>query len=143
MFNRSHRGGTSLLLLLVSSLTISLALAQSAVLGAANVLIYSATGGYRHDSIPIAIEALESRSASYNIRFETTEDFTWFREQNLRKYDAIVFLSTTGEGRFSRQLLISWVTKADALHSSRLGGEGRISKVPEQRWKFRRDPLCE
>ena len=31
---------------------------QSATLGAANVLIYSVTRGYRHDSIPTAIEAL-------------------------------------------------------------------------------------
>ena len=101
-FAQSHRGGTSLLLFLVFNLTISLTLAQSAALGVANVLIYTATGGYRHDSIPIAIEAMESRSASYNIRFEFTEDFTWFREEKLRKYDAIVFLSTTGEGAFSR-----------------------------------------
>ena len=97
-----HRGWISPRLFLVMCLAISLTLAQSTAISAANLLVYSATGGYRHDSIPIAIEALESRSASYNIRFEFTEDFTWFREEKLQKYDAIVFLSTTGEGVFSR-----------------------------------------
>ena len=100
-FAQPH-GGISLLLFLVMCLAISLALAQSTSLSTANVLIYSATRGYRHDSIPTAIDALESRSASYNIIFEHTENFTWFRDENLQKYDAIVFLSTTGEGAFSR-----------------------------------------
>lgn len=99
-FSQPHRG-ISLLLFLVLGLAISLALAQSTALSTANVLIYSATRGYRHDSIPAAVDALKSRSASYNIMFEHTEDFTWFRDENLRKYDAIVFLSTTGEGVFS------------------------------------------
>lgn len=104
---QSYRGGISLFVLLMLALTISSALAQSVALGAANVLIYSATRGYRHDSIPAAIEALKSRSESYNITFENTEDFTWFREWNLWRYDAIVFLSTTGEGVFSRFPLVS------------------------------------
>ncbi|KAF9648827.1 class I glutamine amidotransferase-like protein [Thelephora ganbajun] len=51
----------------------------------------------QHDSIPTAVEALELRSAGYNITFENTEDPTWFREVRLRKYDGVVFLSTTGE----------------------------------------------
>ena len=73
-------------------------LAQSITLGPANVLIYSATKGYRHDSIPTAIQSLKSLSTTYNITFDDTEDLTWFREDRLGKYDAVVFLSTTGEG---------------------------------------------
>jgi len=79
---------------------------QSATLGTANVLIYSATRGYRHGSIPTAIEALKSRSARYNITFEDTEDPTWFRDDKLGKYDAIVFLSTTGESEFLKMRFI-------------------------------------
>ena len=75
----------------------SSAMAQAITPGAADVLIYSATREFRHDSIPTAIEALKSRSADYNITFDDTEDLTWFREDRLGKYDAIVFLSTTGE----------------------------------------------
>lgn len=83
--------------LLALHLTTSTTLAQSVTTGAANVLIYSATREYRHDSISTAVEALKSRSAGYNITFDNTEDLTWFRDDGLGKYDAIVFLSTTGE----------------------------------------------
>ena len=48
--------------------------------GAANVLIYSATKGFRHDSIPPAVQSLKSRSVDYNITFEDTENLAWFRE---------------------------------------------------------------
>jgi len=78
-------------------LAASSAFAQSVTPSAATVLIYSATQGFRHDSIPTAVDALKSRSAGYNITFEDTEDLTWFREDRLGRYDAIVFLSTTGE----------------------------------------------
>lgn len=93
-----RRGPYSNLWFLVFCLAISSTLAQSVTPGAANVLIYSATKGFRHDSIPIAVLALKSQSAGYNITFESTEDLTWFREDRLGKYDAVVFLSTTGEG---------------------------------------------
>ena len=93
---------------LVLCLVISSSVVQSAVTGTANVLIYSATRGYRHDSIPTAIQALKSRSAGYNITFEDTEDSTWFRDDGLRKYDAIVFLSTTGESKSLRSYSISF-----------------------------------
>jgi len=98
--SKFFRGPRSNLWSLAFCLMILSTVVQSAVLGTANVLIYSTTMGYRHDSIPTAIEALRSRSAGYNITFEDTEDTTWFRDDRLRKYDAIVFLSTTGEGEF-------------------------------------------
>ncbi|KAL0572322.1 hypothetical protein V5O48_009644 [Marasmius crinis-equi] len=63
----------------------------------ASVLIYSATQGFRHDSIPTAIEALKARGPSVNIDFDNTEDENQFTDGNLARYDAIVFLSTTGE----------------------------------------------
>ena len=92
-----YRGPHSGLWFLAFCLTISSNLAQFVTHDAANVLIYSATKEFRHDSIPTAIQSLKSRSADYNITFEDTEDLTWFREDRLGGYDAIVFLSTTGE----------------------------------------------
>ena len=93
--------------LLALYLTTASTLAQSVTTGAANVLIYSATREYRHDSIPTAIEALKSRSTGYNITFDNTEDLTWFREDILGKYDAVVFLSTTGESEFFKSYPVS------------------------------------
>ena len=88
-------------------LMISSTVARSAVLSTANVLIYSATRGLRHGSIPTAIDAIRSRSTGYNIAFEYTEDPTWFRDDKLGKYDAIVFLSTTGESGFPKSDSVS------------------------------------
>jgi Trehalose utilisation len=68
--------------------------------GTALVLIYSATQGYRHDSIPTAIQSLKNKSPSYNIIFNNTEDPGWFTDGILAQYDAVLFLSTTGEGDF-------------------------------------------
>ena len=80
--------------LILSSLFISVASQQLL----ARVLLYSATTGYRHDSIPVAIEALQSHGSSINIVFESTEDRSKFNDEALATYDAVVFLSTTGEG---------------------------------------------
>ncbi|KAJ6577365.1 class I glutamine amidotransferase-like protein [Mycena capillaripes] len=63
----------------------------------ARVLVYTATQGFRHDSIPTAVEALNEQGPSINIAFDNTEDMTQFNDQNLANYDAIMFLSTTGE----------------------------------------------
>ncbi|KAJ7583643.1 class I glutamine amidotransferase-like protein [Mycena floridula] len=63
----------------------------------AKILLYSATQGFRHDSIPVAIQALQSNQSSINVVFDSTEDQTQFSDQNLANYDAIMFLSTTGE----------------------------------------------
>ncbi|KAG5645558.1 hypothetical protein DXG03_005833 [Asterophora parasitica] len=63
----------------------------------ARVLIYSATAKYRHDSIPTAIDALKAKGASINVEFDATEDRNQFTDQGLAGYDAVLFLSTTGE----------------------------------------------
>lgn len=65
------------------------------------VLIYSATRDYRHESIPTAIEALTRRGKSINVWFESTEDESWFVYDRLCQYDAIVFLSNSGEGELA------------------------------------------
>ncbi|KAG9051077.1 hypothetical protein FS837_012585 [Tulasnella sp. UAMH 9824] len=61
----------------------------------AKVLIFSATNGYRHDSIPDAINALTAAGPSHNIEFDPTEDSTAFTDANLANYDAILFLMVT------------------------------------------------
>ncbi len=65
---------------------------------AARALVYTATVGFRHDSIPTAIQALQARGSVINVDFENTEDKGIFTEQGLERYDVVIFLSTTGEG---------------------------------------------
>lgn len=64
----------------------------------ARILVFSRTVAFRHDSIPTAIEALTSHSSIVNAVFDHTEDQTQFTDDNLQRYDAILFLSNTGEG---------------------------------------------
>jgi hypothetical protein len=64
----------------------------------ARLLLFSATQRFRHASIPTAIRVLQERGASIDVEFDATEDASLFTDANLAKYDALVFLSTTGEG---------------------------------------------
>jgi hypothetical protein len=62
----------------------------------ARILIYSATRDFRHDSIPIAIQAMKANQSAINAEFDNTEDQTQFNDQILAGYDALVFLDNTG-----------------------------------------------
>lgn len=53
---------------------------------------------YQHDSIPTAVNALKNLGPNVNVQFNATEDETVFQDAKLAGYDAIVFLSNTGEG---------------------------------------------
>ena len=65
----------------------------------ARILLYTATADFRHDSIPTAIEALQNQSSSFDVQFDSTEDKSKFTDENLALYDALMFVSTTGEGQ--------------------------------------------
>ena len=64
----------------------------------ARVLIYTATRGYRHDSIPASIEALKARASKINVEYDATEDQEWFTDDRLKQYDAVLFLNNSGDG---------------------------------------------
>ena len=68
----------------------------------ARVLLYTATAAFRHDSIPTAIESLQNGAPSHNILLDATEDRGVFTEESLSSYDAVMFVSTTGEGGLIR-----------------------------------------
>src|SRR5690606_3892432 len=61
------------------------------------VLVFSKTAGFRHDSIPAGITALHELGAANDFTVTATEDATAFTPQNLADYEAVVFLSTTGD----------------------------------------------
>ncbi len=58
------------------------------------ILVFSKTAGFRHDSIPAGVAALR---ALPGFQVTATEDAAAFTTRNLAKYDAVVFLSTTGD----------------------------------------------
>lgn len=65
--------------------------------GDARVLAFTRTTGFRHDSIPDAIDALRRIGAESGFDVDVTEDPAAFRDANLASYRAVVFLLTTGD----------------------------------------------
>ncbi|CAG7647355.1 ThuA domain-containing protein [Actinacidiphila bryophytorum] len=61
------------------------------------VLVFSKTTGYRHDSIPAGIAAIQQLGLQNNFTVVATEDDTQFTDANLAQYAAVVFLSATGD----------------------------------------------
>src|SRR5687767_14683841 len=63
----------------------------------ARILVFSKTTNFRHESIPVGIEAIKKIGAAHGILVDTTENADRFNEENLRRYSAVIFLSTTGD----------------------------------------------
>ncbi|MDZ7690917.1 MAG: ThuA domain-containing protein [Balneolaceae bacterium] len=65
--------------------------------GEPRVLVFSKTAGYRHASIPDGIAAIQQLGAENGFHVDTTKNANYFTEDNLKKYSAVIFLSTTGD----------------------------------------------
>jgi hypothetical protein len=62
-----------------------------------SVLVFSKTAEYRHPSIPDGAAAVERLGGENGLAVEATESAARFTDQDLRRYDAVVFLNTTGD----------------------------------------------
>ncbi|MDH2425271.1 ThuA domain-containing protein [Sphaerisporangium sp. TRM90804] len=62
-----------------------------------SALVFSKTAGFRHDSIPAGIAAIQKLGQDNGFTVDATEDSGAFTEANLEKYQVVVFLSTTGD----------------------------------------------
>ncbi|WP_083958039.1 ThuA domain-containing protein [Herbidospora mongoliensis] len=90
--------------LLMGAVAAAAVLASTLVPTAANaadpayqVLVFSKTAGFRHDSIPQGIAAIQSLGSANNFTVTATEDANAFTAGNLANFKAVVFLSTTGD----------------------------------------------
>ncbi|MEM6320905.1 MAG: ThuA domain-containing protein [Bacteroidota bacterium] len=62
------------------------------------VLVYTKNGkGYVHDNIPNSIVALQKLGKKYEFQVETSDDPVVMTEENLQKYDALIFSNTNNE----------------------------------------------
>lgn len=77
----------------IQSATTTTSVTQASV---PRILVFSKTKGWRHTSIPFGIAALRKLGQENAIRVDTTENATYFNDDSLRHYRAVVFLSTTG-----------------------------------------------
>jgi type 1 glutamine amidotransferase len=78
------------------SILVAGAMQSAMVITAPHVLVFSRTTGFRHDSIPNAIEAIKKMGTDHGFQVDATEDPSVFNDANLKQYDLIAFASTTG-----------------------------------------------
>ncbi len=62
-----------------------------------NVLVFSKTAAFRHQSIEAGKKALEKMSRDKGFGVSFTEDASQFTEANLKKFNTVIFLNTTGD----------------------------------------------
>ncbi|MCA9261790.1 MAG: ThuA domain-containing protein, partial [Planctomycetales bacterium] len=67
------------------------------LLAAFDLLLFTKTGGYRHPSIVDGIAAVETLAELHGFSVDVTDDASVFTPTALLKYEAVLFLSTTGE----------------------------------------------
>jgi cytochrome c len=65
--------------------------------GKARVLVFSKTAGYHHESIADGNTTIQKLGSLHDFDVDTTSNAAMFDEDSLKKYAAIVFLSTTGD----------------------------------------------
>ena len=61
------------------------------------VLVFSKTAAFRHGSIPAGIQAIRELGTENGFSVDATEDAGAFTTENLARYDAVIWLSTTGD----------------------------------------------
>ncbi|MDH2427346.1 ThuA domain-containing protein [Sphaerisporangium sp. TRM90804] len=61
------------------------------------ILVFSKTAGFRHSSIPAGVAAIQRLGAANGFTVTATEDAGAFTTANLAQYEAVVWLSTTGD----------------------------------------------
>ena len=59
------------------------------------VLVFTATNGYRHKSIEKGVATIKELGKENDFQVVQTEDSLYFTSENLKKYKLVVFLSTT------------------------------------------------
>ena len=68
---------------------------QDAAPAPTRILVFTATRGWRHDSIPDAVTTLRALVAADGFQMTHSEDSTDFTDGNLRNVRAVVFANTT------------------------------------------------
>lgn len=69
----------------------------------ARILVFTRTAGFRHDSIPVAVDTLRALAPEVGLTIEHSEDPSLFNDEALAKYRAVVFANTTGDALDAEQ----------------------------------------
>ena len=89
------------------------------------MLVYSGSTGYRHESIPAAVEALKAIGAKAGYTVDASEDPEVFTAENLAEYKAIVLVSNSTDPKKPES---EWFTGAqrEALQGFLKAGKGVV-----------------
>jgi len=85
----------TLLALLLSLCT--LAAADAVAREPVRMLVFTRTAGFRHDSIPVAVDTLRTLGEGMDWAVEHAEDAGVFTSERLARYRVVVFANTTGD----------------------------------------------
>jgi type 1 glutamine amidotransferase len=95
MFRRTSALLTGLVLVATAVVAAPASPASAAPL--TKVLVFSKTAGFRHSSIPNGIAAIQALGSANGFAVTATEDANQFTTANLNQYQAVIWLSTTGD----------------------------------------------
>jgi cytochrome c len=79
------------------------------------VLVFTKAAGFAHDSRPAGAAAITKLGAENNFSVDTTSDAGKIEESNLKKYAALIFVSTTGD-------MLNNIQQADLQRYIQAGG---------------------
>jgi uncharacterized protein len=91
-FNTMYRYLTGLIMLHV----LLAACSPSKETNQMKIAVITKTEGFRHDNIPVAVEALQKLALENNWQLFHTEDASFFTKSSLDTLDLVIFLQTTG-----------------------------------------------
>jgi cytochrome c len=91
------RSYTKWIILGVVALLIFIGFTYSNFLDKPRILVFSKTSGYHHASIAKGNTALMQLATENGMDIDTTTNASFFTDDSLKKYAAVVFLSTTGD----------------------------------------------
>jgi uncharacterized protein len=118
---------TGLLTVALPAMLLCLAQAQPALAAKkGSVLVYSGSTGYRHESIPAAVEAIKALAIKDGYEVEATEDPGVFTAEKLAKFDALVLVSNSTDPKKPES---EWFVGAsrDALQGFLKDGKGIVA----------------
>ncbi len=107
-----------------------------------SVLVFSKTTGYRHASITNGIAAVRALGAEHGFKVDATEDSAAFTTTNLAHYQAVVFLSVTGEvlTPAEKESLRDYLLRGGglaAIHGAVFGPQ-----ACEEKWQWYGESFC-
>ena len=91
-----------------------------------NALIYHETTGFRHDSIPYAIQQLTDWGAKHGIEMTADQTSSRFTDEGLAEFDVVIWLSTVGGVRGDAPLLTDEEWAAFERYMEKHGGYAGI-----------------